>query len=36
MFFTYDFEIKSELSRITLLIETLYGLPLNLFTKIDL
>ena len=36
MFFTYDFEIKSELSRITLLIETPYGLPLNLFAKIYL
>ena len=36
MFFTYDFEIQSELSRITFLIETPYGLPLNLFAKIYL
>ena len=36
MYFTYNFEIKNDLSRITLLIETPYGLPINLFAKIYL
>ena len=34
MYFSYNFEIKNDLSRITLLIETPYGLPINLFAKI--
>jgi len=36
MYFTYDFEIQFDIARITLLLETPFALPINLFAKIYL
>ena len=36
MYFSYDFEITSDLARVTLLLETPYAFPIDLFGKIYL
>ena len=36
MIFTYDFDINIDIARVTLLLETPFGLPIDLFAKIYL